>query len=255
MEGNYPLVSIVMPTYNAATFLSIAIDSVMKQTMQDWELIIIDDASTDFSSKVMEKAAKNDARIRIFHNHSNLGAAQSRNIAFKMVRGQFVALLDSDDLWEPMKLERQLALARETGAGIIYCSYSMIDEAGNKRWPDFIVPERTSFKQMLSSSVISCSTALLSADICQKYCFPTTTYHEDLAFWLLLLKEGYEARGLTEVLASYRVRSNSRSFNKIHSAAQRWSVYRDYLGLPAGESLLALEKYTLAGLKKYKKLS
>ncbi len=254
MAQMFPLVSVVMPTYNAEAYILSAVESVLNQTVTNIELIIIDDHSTDGTRELLQSAARKDPRVQVLQNEENIGAAQSRNRAFQAVRGQYVALLDSDDLWRPEKLERQLALARETDADIIYCSYEMIDEAGEKHWPDFIVPEQTNLKEMLSTSVISCSTALLKAELCRSYSFPKDVYHEDFAYWLLLLQQGFQARGVTEVLASYRVRENSRSSNKLRSACGRWSVYRNYLGLSMGQSLLAIEKYAVAGLRKYKKV-
>lgn len=253
MEQTKPLVSVVMPSYNSQAFLLLAVESVRCQTMTDLELIIVDDCSTDRTMELLAAASQSDPRIKVIENETNIGAALSRNRAFEAARGDYIALLDSDDLWKPEKLARQLALAEETGADIVYCSYEMIDEAGRKRWPDFIVPESTDLEQMLLTSVISCSTALLKAEICKKHVFPQNVYHEDYAYWLSLLQAGYMACGVPDVLASYRVRADSRSFNKLRSAARRWSVYREYLGMPLGKSLKVFGQYAIGGLKKYRK--
>lgn len=177
----------------------------------------------------------------------------SRNIAFSQCSGKYVALLDSDDLWEPEKLEKQVICAEKTGADIIYCSYSIIDECGRKKSPDFIVPEHTDFNSMLKKSTISCSTALLKSKLVAQFQFPTHMYHEDLAYWLELLKNGANAAGVIEVLASYRITPGSRAFNKVQSAVNRWKIYTEYLGLPAVRSTCLLTQYIFLGLIKYRK--
>ena len=177
----------------------------------------------------------------------------SRNIAFSQCSGKYVALLDSDDLWEPEKLEKQVICAEKTGADIVYCSYSIIDECGRKKSPDFIVPEHTDFDSMLKKSTISCSTALLKSELVAQFQFPTHMYHEDLAYWLELLKNGANAVGMTEVLASYRIIPGSRAFNKVQSAVNRWKVYTEYLGLPTVRSTCLLVQYMFLGLIKYRK--
>ena len=248
-----PVVSVVMPAYNTEKYIQEAVSSIEKQTLKDWELLVVDDCSTDQTYDILLKLAQEDARIRIIRNQTNCGAAMSRNIAFSQCSGKYVALLDSDDLWEPEKLEKQVMCAEKTGADIIYCSYSIIDEYGRKKSPDFIVPEHTDFDSMLKKSTISCSTALLKSELVVQFQFPTHMYHEDLAYWLELLKNGANAVGVTEVLASYRIIPGSRTFNKVQSAVNRWKIYTVYLGLPAVRSMCLLVQYMFLGLIKYRK--
>lgn len=252
-KDNTPLVSVVMPAYNMERYIEEAIRSVMNQTYPCWEMIVVDDGSSDATREIVESLAKEDSRIQLFCNSENCGAAVSRNRAFGMCKGSYVALLDSDDLWHPEKLERQVNLAQETGADIVYCSYGIIDEHGNKACEDFIVPEFTTFESFLTRSVISCSTALLSNRITQKCRFETDFYHEDLVFWFRLLKEGYSARGLRTVLAQYRVMAGTRASNKVKSAMFRWHIYRKYLGMSAVKSAKLLLRYAVLGFQKYKK--
>lgn len=254
MEDNKkPLVSVIMPAYNAARFLEEAVRSVMAQTVTDWELLILDDGSKDDTARLAAALAAEDARIRFLPNEKNMGVARTRNRGFDLCRGQYVALLDSDDVWLPEKLEKQLVLAKATGAEIIYCSYGIMDEHGDRLCNDFIVPPTVDFEEFLVKSVISCSTAVLSANIVKNYRFLTEFYHEDLALWLQLLQDGHQARGIEEVLAQYRVMEGSRASNKAKSALNRWRIYRRYLKLPLGKSIVSLVKYMLAGIKKYKK--
>lgn len=248
-----PVVSVVMPAYNTEKYIREAVSSIENQTLRDWELLVVDDCSTDHTYEILQKLAQEDARIKIIRNQTNCGAAMSRNIAFSQCSGKYVALLDSDDLWEPEKLEKQVICAEKTGADIIYCSYSIIDECGRKKPPDFIVPEHTDFNSMLKKSTISCSTALLKSKLVAQFQFPTHMYHEDLAYWLELLKNGANAAGVIEVLASYRITPGSRAFNKVQSAVNRWRIYTEYLGLPAVRSTCLLAQYIFLGLIKYRK--
>lgn len=253
MEKNAPVVSVIMPAYNAERFVEEAIRSVMAQTVTDWELLVLDDGSKDATAQIAQSLAAEDSRIRILPNEANMGVAKTRNRGFDLCRGQYVALLDSDDVWLPEKLEKQLALAEQTGADIIYCSYGIMDELGKRICDDFLVPPTVDFDQFLVKSVISCSTALLSRKIVDRYRFMTEFYHEDLALWLQLLQDGYQAWGVVDVLAQYRVMQGTRASNKLKSALNRWRIYRRHLELPVGKSLSLLAEYALLGLKKYKK--
>ena len=161
-------------------------------------------------------------------------------------------MLDSDDVWMPEKLERQVRAAESTGAEIVYCSYAMIDEDGEPLWQDYLVPEEITFEEALSRSVMSCSTTFLSRGITDNYRFSEELYHEDLIYWLVLLRDGKKAAGIPDVLASYRIRQDSRTSNKVKSALNRWRVYR-HLGVPFGQSARAFIRYALLGARKYKK--
>ncbi len=249
-----PLVSVVMPAYNAEKFIEETVKSVQAQTVSDFELIIIDDCSTDKTFDVITRLAFKDNRIKVVKGEKNMGVAHVRNKGLSLAKGKYVALLDSDDIWLPEKLERQIKLAEENKADLVYCSYAMIDENGNKVCEDFIVPEKTGYEDTLIKSVISCSTALMTSDICKKYSFPTDMYHEDYAFWLDILKDGNIAVGDTAVTAKYRLLQTSRSSGKFNCAVHRWKIYRNHLHLPFFKSVKLMYGYATAGFKKYKKL-
>ncbi|MBQ8623918.1 MAG: glycosyltransferase family 2 protein [Oscillospiraceae bacterium] len=249
---NNPLISVVMPAYNAQKFIEEAINSVIAQTYSNWELIVIDDCSSDGTCKTAEGFAASDLRIKLIKNEVNMNVAKTRNRGFDLCSGEYVALLDSDDVWYPEKLEKQLKAALDSSADVVYCSYEIIDTENAKACNDFIVPETTDFDTALYKSVISCSTVLLSKEIVGNYRFETDFYHEDLALWLKILGDGYSAVGVTDVLAKYRLVQGSRAYNKINSAIGRWKIYRDYLNLPLLKSIWAFAKYMVLGLKKYK---
>ena len=225
----------------------------MDQTLTDWELLVIDDGSSDGTCAVVEQLAREDERIRFLKNEKNMGAAATRNRGFELCRGDFVALLDSDDIWAPEKLSRQLDLMQRSGAELCYSSYAVIDGTGNKAKADYLVPETVDFEGLLRENVIGCSTVMLRRSIIEKYRFHTDYFHEDYVLWLQLLQAGYRAVGCGEVLVKWRLIETSRSFNKLQSAKNRWKIYRDYLHLPLGRSIRAFAAYMTAGLKKYGK--
>lgn len=249
---NPPLVTVIMPAYNAERFLEEAVLSVVHQTVTDWELLILEDCAKDGTLALAQKLAEQDARITVLPNAKNMGVAKTRNRGFELARGKYVALLDSDDVWHPEKLAMQVCLAERTGADIVYCSYGIMDEQGKKKCEDFIVPEKTSFEDSLIKSVISCSTALLSREIVQKYRFREEYYHEDLVLWLEILRDGYQVRGVTEVMARYRILDSARSSDKIQCAIQRWPVYRRFLGFSPVRSIGLIMQYGLLGVMKYR---
>lgn len=246
-----PLVSVVMPAYNAAQYVEETIRSVVAQTVTDWELIVVDDSSADDTCDLVERLAEEDSRIRLVKNAENSGVAMTRNRAMNMARGQYVAFLDSDDIWYPEKLEKQIALMKATCADIVYCSYAIINEDNEKQCSDFLVPEKTDLNAMLIKSVLSCSTVLLTREVVNQYRFSGDYYHEDYILWLRMLKDGKKAHGCTQVLAAYRIRRDSRASNKIRSAQRRWTIYRTYLRMSWIESAYYLTRYALSGVKKY----
>ena len=256
MDRNHatPLVSVIMPAYNAAPFIEEAIASVIAQTVADWELIVIDDCSTDDTVQIVSAFVRQDPRIQLLTNASNMGVAKTRNRGLELCRGQYVALLDSDDYWKPRFLEKMLERAEQTGADIIYCSYELVDEQGKKVCNDFIVPLETTFEESIVRSVILPSASLITSDIAMESRFPTNMYHEDIALWFQLLKNGKKARGVPTVLVSYRQRANGRSANKILSACRRWTIYRKHLGMPLGKSIVTMVRYGLLGIKKYRRV-
>ena len=251
-NGNRPLVSVVMPAYNAERFITKAMESALNQTIEDIELIVVDDCSHDNTCELVEKLGQRDPRVRLVRNERNLGVAKSRNRGFEACRGSYVALLDSDDVWYPMKLEKQLALARREEADIVYCSYAMVNEEDAKICSDFIVPEKTDLNRMLAKNVISCSTVLMTGETVRQQSFSTKYYHEDYVYWLQLLGQGKKAVGVPEVLAAYRVYANTRASNKIRSAKYRWHIYREYMKFPRWKCAYCFLRYAFSGAVKYR---
>lgn len=248
---NTPLVTVIMPAYNSGRYIVEAIRSVMEQTWECWELLVLDDGSRDDTCALVQALAEEDSRIRLLPNGENMGAAKTRNRGLDLAQGEFVAFLDSDDRWHPQKLERQMDRLAETSAALCYCSYAIVDEAGETTHKPYTVPEQITFRQLLKENVIGCSTVVLRRDALGANRFPTDFYHEDFVLWLRLLQQGHRAVGCSEILADWRYRQDSRSFDKFHSAQNRWRIYRRYLKLPLFRSVGCFAAYAMAGLRKY----
>ncbi len=247
------MVSVITPAYNSQQYIEETIASVMSQNYPNWEHIIIDDCSTDATLSVIKKMAQKDSRIQVVENRKNRGVAATRNKGIAKARGKYVALLDGDDLWNRDKLEKQVQIAEDTGASIVYTSYEMIDDKGNKRYDDYMVPKTIDLQGLLEKNVLSCSTTMLRKDVAEKYCFSNDFYHEDYALWIQLVKAGYQPVGITEPLAKYRIHQGSRASNKVKSAYHRWKIYRKLAHCSIPQSNRFLWKYATAGMKKYRK--
>lgn len=253
VEQKQPLVSVIMPAYNAEEYISEAVQSVMAQTYTNWELLILDDCSTDGTADKARCFSDLDPRITLYSNPKNIGVALTRNKGMALAKGSWVALLDSDDIWHKDKLEKQLVAAENTGADIIYCSYSLMDKNG-EHLSDFIVPERTSYDDMLRKNVIGCSTVFMRSLILIHHHFSTEHYHEDYVLWLELLKSGYIAAASTDVLVDYRIVDGSRSNDKLKSAKNRWLIYREIEKLSLGKAVRVFAAYAFNGFIKHKRL-
>lgn len=246
-----PTVSVIMPAYNAEEYISEAVESVIGQSHEDWELIVLDDCSVDDTAAIICGYAEQDPRIKYYRNEHNVGVARTRNNGFALAKGEWIAFLDSDDVWHPSKLEKQLSLAADSGADLIYCSYSLYDVQTGRKKKDYVVPVATSYKQMLYENVIGCSTVLMKKSITDNYVFDSSFSHEDYALWLQLLRNGYTARGIKEVLVDYKVIKNSRSFNKLKSAKNRFNIYRKGQSLSPIRSVYAFCRYSVNGVRKH----
>ncbi len=241
--------SVIMPAYNAGQFVEAAISSVLSQSMQDWELIVIDDCSGDGTYEIARKY--DDPRIRVLQNDTNSGVAKTRNRGLDLAKGKYIAFLDSDDIWHPRKLACQLQKIEEENAQLCYCSYAIIGASGERVRADYIVREEARFADILKENYMQCSAMLIQADVAKKHRFNTEFFHEDYILGLDILKDGNRAVGCKEILLNWRYLENSRSFNKKKSAGNRWKIYTQYLHLPIYRSAWLFAHYALAGLRKY----
>lgn len=235
-QGRYAddLVSVITPTFNSTRFVEHTIQSVLAQTMPRWELVIVDDHSRDDTAALLRTLAAQDARIRVEILPTNQGPAAARNRAIELARGRYLAFLDSDDLWEPAKLERQLAFMQRCGCGFSFTGYHLIGEAGEILSKVARVPDQLTYEDYLRDTMIGCLTVMLDRQVIGEVRFPDLRTRQDTALWLQLLRLHGPARGLPEELARYRVVRHSISRNKWRAARQVWRVYREIeqLSLP-----------------------
>lgn len=212
------------PVYKAARYIEETIRSVQAQTYKDWELLLIDDCSPDNSGEIIERLAQADARIRYHRLEQNSGAAVARNTAIGMARGEYLAFLDSDDLWEPEKLSRQARFMQEKGCAFSYTRIRMTDAEGNTLKDDIHVPEKISYQGLLRQTVIATSTVMLNRTKLPDFRMPLRRGGQDYATWLQILRETGYAYGLNETLTVYRTSSDSLSSNKLDSVRQVFEI-------------------------------
>lgn len=221
------LVSIVTPTYNCGNYIQAAIASVQAQTYTNWEMIIADDCSTDNTKEIVDNAALKDGRIRYIRLEENGGAAAARNAAIRAAKGRYIAFLDSDDVWKPDKLEKQLAFMEIHGYLFTATAYEKMDEEGNRMNKTVKVPPRTSYNRLLLDCPVGNSTVMYNAEKMGKFEVPNIKKRNDDALWLKMLKKEKFIYGLNEVLMEYRVRPNSISSNKLSLVKYHWQLYRE----------------------------
>ena len=244
------LVSIVTPAYNAERFLPEAIESVLRQTYGDWELNVVDDCSKDDTRGVVEGYAARDSRVRLLRLARNSGPALARQAAVEAARGRYVAFLDSDDLWTPEKLERQLAFMSRLGAGLSFTSFRRISDDGKRVGRLIPVPARLTYVQLLGHTAIATSTALVDRTLTGPFRM-VKTYYDDFALWLEITRRGFAAFGLGEDLMRYRVLGGSVSRNKVRSARMVWRLYREVEGLGLMRAAWCFARYAGNAVRKY----
>lgn len=250
-----PEVSVITPTFNSKEFILDTVISVKNQTYKNWELILVDDASTDSTAKIIKDLADQDERIKIHLNTKNSGAAVTRNIGLKLAKGRFIAFLDSDDIWLATKLEKQVNFMRNKTIPISFTSYSLIDEKGLdlKKYVSSI--DKVDYKEVLKNTIIGMSTSMIDTKIIgRNFAFLNIRSRQDLYLWITLLKKGHIAYGIKEILVNYRVRENSVSSNKIKGAKRVWYLYFKVEKLGFFKSLYYFFFYALNAVTKKKNL-
>lgn len=247
---NQSLVSVIMPNYNGEKFIIQAISSVIAQTYQNWELIIVDDCSSDNSAEIITPFLI-DKRIKLIKNEYNLKTAGTRNKATEMAKGEYIAFLDSDDLWVNDKLERQLACFESNKQiALVYSYYDQMDEQGNDMGRIIRGKTKATYNDLLKTNSIGCLTAIYHVEKTGKRYFINHRY-EDYLLWLFLLKDGFIAKGVPEVLARYRISGSSYSSNKLKAASWQWSIYRNVLKINLLRSVYYFICYAYNGIKKH----
>lgn len=247
------LISIVMPAFNSEKYIEVAITSVINQSYPTWELIVIDDCSKDNTVQVIRELSKKDERIRFIINGENLGVSATRNKGISLANGNWIAFLDSDDMWEESKLQKQMTLVEETGAEFLFTGSSFINEAGEYYKGVFDVPKKVTFKTLRMHNVISCSSVLIMKKFFEDIKMERDDMHEDYAVWLKVLKTGVCAYGINEPLLIYRISRTSKSGNKLKTIQMTYKVFR-FIGMNPISSLLFVLSHIVGSLRKYWKI-
>ena len=232
------MVSIIVPVYNAVKYIETTIDMVSRQTYKDWELILVDDASTDGSADLIEKLVSSQGkRVRLIRKNVNEGAAAARNTGIDASAGRYIAFLDADDVWMPDKLQKQIAFMEKTGAAFSFHSYEFGDDKANPTGKIVRAPKTLSFRQALSRTVIFTTTVMFDTEkIDMEIIHMPQVPSEDTATWWRILKSGYVAYGLDENLAIYRRPARSLSSNKFIAIQRIWFLYRNIADLSVIQS-------------------
>ena len=230
------MISIVVPVYNAAPYIENTVQMVLQQTYQDFELILVDDCSTDNSVALLEELLeqRKDVRLRLVKKERNQGAAAARNTGLDMASGRYIAFLDADDVWLPHRLEAGLRFMEEKNAGFVFSAYEFGDEQARGTGKIVHVPEKLTYRKALSRTVVFTTTTLFDTTLVPKELLRMPTVpSEDTATWWQILRNGHVAYGLDQVLAIYRRPAKSLSSNKLVALQRIWNLYRkqEKLGL------------------------
>jgi glycosyltransferase involved in cell wall biosynthesis len=249
MEG---LVSIITPTYNSEKFITETIQSVQNQNYKNWEMLIVDDCSSDKTVAIIQQFMEDDHRIHLIRLNKNSGASKARNKAISEVKGDFMTFLDADDIWFPDFIENSIATIQETGIPFVFSSYRRSNEKLEFVYSDFIVPQKVTYTDILKTNSISCLTAFIDVKKLGVKLMPDIRKRQDMGLWLKYLKEIPFAYGIQKPKAIYRIRENSLSRDKKKLLKYQWQFYRDVEKLSIFESMYYMVQWMIRGFLKYR---
>ena len=252
MELDNSLVSIITPTYNSANYIAECVASVQAQTYKNFEMIIVDDASTDETVSIVADLAKKDSRLSLVQLTSNSGAAVSRNVGIERISGRYMTFIDADDIWMPVFIERSIETIKNESCPFVFASYKRMDENLTPLLSDFIVPDRVTYYDILKSNSISCLTAFVDIGELGKKYMPLIRKRQDMGLWLAYLKETDYAKGIKEPMAIYRIRKNSLSRNKWALLRSQWVFYRVSEKLSLVQTFYYMAHWIVRGFLKYR---
>ncbi|MCD8100236.1 MAG: glycosyltransferase [Oscillospiraceae bacterium] len=245
-------VSVITPTYNSSKYIRETIISVQAQTYTDWEMIIVDDCSTDDTCKIIDEFQDGDSRIKLFHQNRNSGAGAARTRALHESKGRYIAYLDADDIWLARKLEKQISFMTEKHCGFSCTSYEVINNEGERLNKEIHMLPESDYVGFLTHNLLQ--TVGIMADVSivdKKYLeMPNIRRRQDAATWLQVLKAGYKCYGVDEVLAQYRRTNSSLSSNKLMAARGVWTLYRDIEKLSLPFSCYCFARYAFLAVWK-----
>lgn len=246
-----PVVSVITPCYNGSAYITACIESVIAQTFQNWEMIIVDDCSTDDSAKIVKAYEQQDSRIKYICTPAPSGSPSTpRNIGIEHSHGEYIAFLDCDDQWLSRKLEEQLRFAVDNGYEFIYSDYEKVSHNGTRTQRTIRTRNKQSYGNALKTNAIPCLTAFVSRRIIGNIRFRNIP-KEDYAFWLDILKKGITAHNTQIVHALYRELPVSRSSNKFSMVKEQWFILRTVEKIKIISALYCIVIYAIQGMRKY----
>lgn len=252
MSDSSPLVSIITPVYNSEKFLAQTLDSVAAQTYTQWEMLLIDDRSTDGSVRIVTERAAQDSRFKLIQLEENSGSGVARNEGIKQAAGKYVAFLDSDDIWVPDKLRIHVAFMERTKATFSHTSYGYLSEAGEVIRNTYHVSKKpVTYRHLLKRTEISCLTAMYNQEALGKRLMPTTRRKQDYGLWLSILRSGEVSLPLDEELAFYRQRTGSATSNKKALILRHISFLREHESMSLPSAMYYTVHWLVRGLFKY----
>lgn len=248
---NNDLVSIITPAYNNLEFIKQTIESVQKQTYKNWEMIIVDDCSTDDTQGLVKKISQKDDRIKYIKLKNNSGAAIARNRALSESKGRFIAYLDADDLWKKNKIQSQIDFMLAHDYAFVCSDYEKID-INNKVLKQVKIPKEVDYKKFLRNTIIQTVGVMIDSRKTGKELLkmPNIRRRQDAATWCKLLKAGFNCYGVPEFLSCYRVVPNSLSSNKFKAIKGTWYLYRKIEKLSFMYALFCFFGYAINAIKK-----
>ncbi len=245
------LVTIITSVYNAEDFIGQTIESVLSQSYRNWEMIIVEDCSTDRSREIVRTYSTADERIHLIELEENKGVGGARNVGLQKARGNLIAFIDSDDCWYPEKLEKQVRFMREGNFPISFTAYEIIDKEGNSLDRVVHAIDKVSLHIYLKNTIIGFSSSMINREIIGDVSISNMRLRVDTQLWIRLLKRGFTAYGIDEVLMKYRVHSKSISRNKAKAARLTWNLYYKIEKLGFFHSVYYFSHYALKALKKH----
>ena len=245
-------VSVVTPTWNSEKYIRETIRSVQEQTFQNWEMVIVDDCSTDHTVKIVEEIAAQDSRIRILRQEVNQGAGAARTRSMQNATGRYIAYLDADDIWKPDKLEKQVAFMKEKDCGFSCTSYEVINDQGMPLNKYVHMLPKVDYVGFLTNNLLQTVGIMVDTQKVDKkhLVMPDMRRRQDAATWLQILKAGHVCYGMEEILAEYRRAENSLSSNKLKAVKGVWSLYRDVEKLSLPFSCYCFVRYAVLAVWK-----
>ncbi len=247
------LVSVITPSYKSKRFIAECIESVLAQTYENWEMIIVDDCSPDNSNTIIQEYLLKDSRIKFFQLEKNSGAAVARNRAIEEAKGRYIAFLDADDVWMQDKLEKQIAFMQDRDIAFSFTEYVKIDEKSHIISDIIHRPQKVNYKMMLKSNYIPCLTVIYDTQKLSKVFMPLILKRQDYALWLKILKKIDFAYCYNESLAQYRFYAGSLSGNKFIAALYVWKLYREIEKLHFLKAVYYFGHYLVISFLKYRK--